>query len=86
MNIAAARAAIRRGSNIRIFCPASHGAWSKASGTCVVFPAPGGASSTTRERAKSAACSAGNASKIGRIGWEVNADKAVVGRIKRPAL
>ena len=48
MNIAALRAATRRGSSITIRRPASHDASSRASGTWVVLPAPGGASSTSR--------------------------------------
>src|SRR5689334_11079658 len=48
MNSAAARAAIRRGSSIRILRAPSHGASSSAGGTCVVLPAPGGASRTRR--------------------------------------
>src|SRR5690606_2139891 len=48
MNAAALRAATRRGSSITIRRPCSHGAPSSASGTWVVLPAPGGASSTRR--------------------------------------
>ena len=46
MRSALARAAIRRGSSMMIFLPFSHGASSSASGTRVVLPAPGGATST----------------------------------------
>ena len=46
MRSALARAAIRRGSSMMIFLPCSHGASSSASGTRVVLPAPGGATST----------------------------------------
>ena len=46
MRSALARAAIRRGSSMMIFLPFSQGASSSASGTRVVLPAPGGATST----------------------------------------
>ena len=46
MRWAAARAASRRGSSMSSFLSASHGASSKASGTRVVFPAPGAAVSS----------------------------------------
>ena len=45
---AALRAATRRGSSMMILRPCSHGASSRANGTWVVLPAPGGASSTRR--------------------------------------
>ena len=55
---ATARAASRRGSSITIRPSLSHGSSKSASGTRVLLPAPGGASSTTgRERASSAATS-----------------------------
>src|ERR1700722_13315826 len=68
MNCAAARAAIRRGSNITIFLPLSHASSRKASGTWVVLPAPGGASSTRRGREASEARISGNNGVIGNIG------------------
>ena len=43
---AAARAASRRGSSTRIFLSFAHGSSSSTSGTRVVLPAPGGATST----------------------------------------
>ena len=46
MRSALARAAIRRGSSMMIFLAPSQGASSSASGTRVVLPAPGGATST----------------------------------------
>src|ERR1700692_1584010 len=46
MRSALARAAIRRGSSTMIFLFFSHGSSSSASGTRVVLPAPGGATST----------------------------------------
>ncbi len=46
MRSALARAAIRRGSSMMIFLSLSQGASSSASGTRVVLPAPGGATST----------------------------------------
>ena len=45
MRRAAARVARRRGSSTTIRRPASHGSSSRASGTMVVLPAPGGAAS-----------------------------------------
>ena len=45
---AAARVARRRGSSMTIRCPPSHGSPRSASGTTVVLPAPGGATSTAR--------------------------------------
>ena len=46
MRLAAARAASRRGSSTRIFLSFAHGSSSSTSGTRVVLPAPGGATST----------------------------------------
>ena len=65
MRAAAARAAIRRGSSTRILRPSAHGSSASTSGTRVVLPAPGGATSTAASRARSAAVSAGSASSIG---------------------
>ena len=45
---AAFRAAMRRGSSIRMPLPSSHAARSNAKGTRVVLPAPGAASSIHR--------------------------------------
>ena len=59
MRRAAARAASRRGSSITMRCDASQVSSSRASGTRVVLPAPGGACSTTLVRSASAARSAG---------------------------
>ena len=67
MNDAAARAARRRGSSITSLAPPSHGSAMSASGTRVVLPAPGGASSTATVRAASAARSDGMISSIGSV-------------------
>ena len=48
MRAATARAAMRRGSSIRIFLPRATRLSSRASGTMVLLPAPGGACSSTR--------------------------------------
>ncbi len=71
MRAAAARAARRRGSMrmSRLFF--AHGSSRSASGTRVVLPAPGGATSTAPECAASAERSAGSASSIGRAAREV---------------
>jgi len=69
MNTAALRAATRRGSNITIFLPSNQSASTSASGTWVVLPAPGGASSTRR------GCSASDArmsASSGAMGNEVD--------------
>ena len=55
MRAAAARAASRRGSSTRIFLSFAHGSSSSTSGTRVVLPAPGGATSTAALFAASAA-------------------------------
>ena len=65
MRAAAARAASRRGSSTTILPVAAKGSSSSASGTRVVLPAPGGATSTARVPASSAATSRGRASSIG---------------------
>jgi hypothetical protein len=64
---AAPRAASRRGSSIRIFFPSSHGASSKAGGTQVVFPDPGGARKTTSRFAADEAAIAGIISSTGKV-------------------
>ncbi len=66
MRWAAARAASRRGSSITIFRPPSHGSSSSASGTTVVFPAPGAAWRTADVPVRSAPASAGSTASIGR--------------------
>ena len=66
MRSAAALAARRRGSNTRILRSASHGAPSSASGTRVVLPAPGGATSTAEVPPERAAVISGSTSSIGR--------------------
>ena len=66
MRSAAARAARRRGSSIRmrpLVSPAS----SIARGTRVVLPAPGGACSTTRSWSRSASITCGITSSMGRV-------------------
>ena len=65
MRSAAARAAMRRGSSTRIF-PLAHGSLFSTSGTRVVLPAPGGATSTATFDERNAAVSAGSASSMGR--------------------
>lgn len=62
---AAARAASRRGSSIRMVCPASQVSFNSANGTRVVLPAPGGASSTASWRVAKALRKAGKTSSIG---------------------
>ena len=66
MRAAAARAASLRGSRTRIFLSFAHGSSSRTSGTRVVLPAPGGATSTAALRSASAALSAGSAASIGK--------------------
>ena len=70
MRDAAARAASRRGSSTRILPLLTHGSSIRTSGTRVVLPAPGGATSTAQLLAASASHSAGRASSIGR--WVSN--------------
>ena len=65
MRSAAARAASRRGSSIRMR-PSVTPASSMASGTTVVFPAPGGACKTARASRRSAAISGSKASWMGK--------------------
>ena len=67
MRAAAARVARRRGSSIRMRPSPRQGASSRASGTRVVLPAPGGATSTALRPASSAACSAGSVSVPGGL-------------------
>ena len=66
MRSALARAAIRRGSSMMIFLPFSQGASSSASGTRVVLPAPGGATSTAALLAVSVRPSSSSTASIGR--------------------
>ena len=65
------RAAMRRGSSMRILRPASHGWSSSASGTWVVLPAPGGASSTSRGWAASDVRISGSSGVMGKEGVEL---------------
>ena len=65
MRAAAARAASRRGSSTRIFLSFAHGSSTSTSGTRVVLPAPGGATSTAASCARSAAVSSGSAASMG---------------------
>src|SRR5262245_13297573 len=67
MRAAAARAASLRGSSTRIFLSFAHASSSRTSGTRVVLPAPGGATSTAALRSASAVVSAGSATSIGRV-------------------
>ena len=66
MRSAAARAASLRGSSTMIFLSFAQGSSSSTSGTRVVLPAPGGATSTAASRARNAAVNAGSASSMGR--------------------
>ncbi len=68
MNRAAARAARRRGSSTRSFFSPRQSAFSSASGTRVVLPAPGGACSTAVDRSASVASSRGSRASIGSSG------------------
>src|SRR5882757_11131006 len=63
---ALARAAIRRGSSTMIFLFFSHGASDSASGTRVVLPAPGGATSTAELLPASVRASSSSTASIGR--------------------
>src|SRR5437016_5770374 len=65
MRSALARAAIRRGSSMMIFLLLAQGASSKASGTRVVLPAPGGATNTAALRLSSARASSSRTASIG---------------------
>src|ERR1700676_2028050 len=66
MRSALARAAIRRGSSTMIFLPRAHGSSSSASGTRVVLPAPGGATSTAALRSASVRARSSSTASIGR--------------------
>jgi uncharacterized protein YqgC (DUF456 family) len=68
MRVATARAATRRGSSITIRSLPSQAGLEAASGTTVLLPAPGGASSTAEACVASAARRSGSASWIGRSG------------------
>ena len=68
MRAAAARVASRRGSSISMRPSPRQGVSSSASGTMVVLPAPGGATTTALRPAARVACSAGIASAIGSFG------------------
>ena len=65
MRSAAARAAMRRGSSTRILRPRSQLSSITASGTRVVLPAPGGATSTAELRAARAARTSSMTASIG---------------------
>ena len=76
MRSAAARVASRRGSSMRIVSSPRQGAASSAKGTSVVFPAPGGATTTAFRPAARVASSVGSAVVTGRSGdmlaiWEI---------------
>ena len=66
MRAAAARAASRRGSSTRIFLSFAQGSSSSTSGTRVVLPAPGGATSTAALFARQR----GGQSAAARRRWE----------------
>src|ERR1700757_308543 len=66
MRSALARAAIRRGSSTMIFLPLAQGSSSSASGTRVVLPAPGGATSTADVLTASVRESSSRTASIGR--------------------
>ena len=63
---AAARAARRLGSSIKMVWVPSHASFNSARGTRVVLPAPGGASRTASFRSANAERRAGRATSIGR--------------------
>ena len=65
MRAATARAATRRGSSSSRRFPCAQGSSSNASGTTLLLPAPGGASSTAEACVFRAASSAGSAASIG---------------------
>ena len=67
MRWAAARAASRRGSNMRSFLRSSQEAPSRASGTRVVFPAPGGAVSSALRPCANVRQRTGKTSSIGNV-------------------
>src|SRR5580698_9668520 len=66
MRCATARAARRRGSNMRMRFPRAHDSSRSARGTTVLLPAPGGACRTTDEPLASASRSAGSVASMGR--------------------
>ena len=65
MRWAAALAASRLGSSMRMVFPVSHGASSKAKGTRVVLPAPGGALKTALLPCVNVSRKTGSTSSIG---------------------
>ena len=73
IRVAAARAAILRGSSTRMRRSAAHGSPPSAKGTRVVLPAPGGATKTATLLARKAAVSSGSAASIGNGGDFPNA-------------
>ncbi len=68
IRVAAARAAILRGSNTRMRRSAAQGSPPSANGTRVVLPAPGGATKTATLRPRNTAVSSGSAVSIGNGG------------------
>src|SRR5438874_7375760 len=66
MRSALARAAIRRGSSTMIFLALAQGSSSSASGTRVVLPAPGGATSTAALLPASVRARSSSTASIGR--------------------
>lgn len=90
---AAARAASRRGSSIRMVCPASQVSCNSANGTRVVLPAPGGASSTASWRVAKASRKAGKTSSIGnefilapKQSGEYNGERLDIGALSGAAM
>ena len=77
MRAAAARAASRRGSSSSIFLSFAHGSSSSTSGTRVVLPAPGGATSTAELPPRNAAVRRGSASSIGKLVAKIRAAGAL---------
>jgi hypothetical protein len=71
MRAAAARAASRRGSSTMIFRSRAQTSAASTNGTRVVFPAPGGATSTATSPARKTAVSSGSAASIGRGGANI---------------
>src|SRR5688572_25347073 len=86
MRSATARVASRRGSSMTMRWPRAHGSSSSASGTTVLLPAPGGATTTALRPARSASASGARASSIGRperIGLSRRAPLALCARAAR---
>src|SRR5947199_1251505 len=84
MRSALARAAIRRGSSTMIFLALAQGSSSSASGTRVVLPAPGGATSTAALLPASVRARSGMTVSIGRGVPKVRDKVSPDGRDRHP--